>query len=49
VATEHWDWKRALDPKDRLSQISSFGEDHDGEMYILSLDGKIWKLAPAPQ
>jgi glucose/arabinose dehydrogenase len=39
-----WDWKSALDPDNRLSQISSFGEDVDGELYILSLDGPIYKL-----
>jgi len=44
AAKDHWDWKKALDPKERLSQISAFGEDHDGELYILSLGGTIWKL-----
>lgn len=43
-ATEHWDWKRALDPKERLSQISAFGEDEDGEVYVLSLGGTIWRF-----
>jgi len=45
-AVEHWDWKRALDPDNRLSQIASFGEDEDGEVYILSLAGTVWKLVP---
>jgi glucose/arabinose dehydrogenase len=49
AALDHWDWKAALDPKNRLSQISAFGEDHDGEVYILSLGGTIWKLAPAKE
>jgi glucose/arabinose dehydrogenase len=47
-AVEHWDWKRALDPNNRLAQIGSFGEDEAGEVYILSLSGTVWKLAPAP-
>jgi glucose/arabinose dehydrogenase len=42
--TDHWDWKNALDPENKLSQISSFGEDADGELYLLSLDGPIYKL-----
>jgi glucose/arabinose dehydrogenase len=43
---EHWDWKRALDKKGVLSQISSFGTDHDGELYIVTLTGGLYKLAP---
>jgi hypothetical protein len=39
-----WDYKGALDPDFRLSQISAFGEDHDGELYLLSLEGPIYKL-----
>ena len=31
----------------QILQISSVGVDHDGELYMVSLDGKIWKLAPA--
>ena len=46
-AVEHWDWKKALDPRNRLSQVSSFGEDEAGEVYILSLSGTVWKLVPA--
>ena len=45
--TDHWEWRKALDPKDRLSQIASFGEDEDGEVYVLSLMGAVWKLVPA--
>jgi hypothetical protein len=47
AAVEHWDWKKALDPRNRLSQVSSFGEDEAGEVYILSLAGTVWKLVPA--
>jgi hypothetical protein len=43
---EHWDWKKALDPNNRLSQIASFGEDEAGEIYVLSLSGTVWKLVP---
>ena len=44
---DHWDWKKALDAGNRLAQISSFGEDEAGEVYILSLSGTVWKLVPA--
>lgn len=47
AAIDHWDWKSALDPEERLGQISAFGEDHDGEVYIVSMRGTIWKLVPA--
>jgi len=43
---DHWEWRAALDPKNRLSQISSFGEDEDGELYILSLAGTVYMLRP---
>jgi glucose/arabinose dehydrogenase len=45
--SDHWDWKKALDPTGRLAQIASFGEDEDGEVYIIGLDGKVFKLVPA--
>ena len=44
---EHWDWKRAIDKRGVLTQISSFGVDHDGELYIVELTGSIYKLVPA--
>lgn len=43
---DHWDWKASLDPDGVLSQISSFGVDHDGELYLLSLTGDVLRLAP---
>jgi glucose/arabinose dehydrogenase len=46
-ARDHWEWNEALDPKGEITQISSFGTDHDGELFVISLDGKIWKLVPA--
>ncbi len=30
----------------RVPAISSFGEDRDGELYITSLDGQVYKLVP---
>jgi glucose/arabinose dehydrogenase len=30
----------------RLGGISSFGEDGNGELYAVTLDGRVWKLAP---
>jgi glucose/arabinose dehydrogenase len=39
-----WDWKRALDPDFKLATLSAFGEDQDGELYLLSLEGPIYKL-----
>jgi len=47
VVREHWDWKPAIDKQAVLSQISSFGVDHDGELYIVELTGSIYKLVPA--
>jgi glucose/arabinose dehydrogenase len=44
--TDHWDWTKALDPKQTLAQVASFGEDEDGEVYVIGLAGTIWKLAP---
>src|SRR5205823_890591 len=36
---------QALGP--RADLISSFGEDEQGELYVLSLDGPVYKLVPA--
>jgi len=44
AVSDHWDWRQALDPQKKVVSISSFAEDQDGEMYLISLDGKIWKL-----
>jgi glucose/arabinose dehydrogenase len=43
---EHWNWKPAIDREGVLTQISSFGLDHDGELYIVELTGSIYKLVP---
>ena len=45
-----WDWKPALDPESKLARIASFGEDQDGELFLVTHDGPIYKLvrqAPA--
>lgn len=47
VVREHWDWKAAIDKGGDISQISSFGVDHDGELYLVMLTGSIYRLAPA--
>lgn len=44
---EHWDWRAAIAPEGKLSQISSFGTDAEGELYIVSLTGVVWKLERA--
>lgn len=44
---EHWDWKPAIDKQGVLTQISSFGVDADGELYIVELTGSIYQLVPA--
>jgi glucose/arabinose dehydrogenase len=41
---DHWDWKPALDKQGLLQQISSFGTDKDGEVYLVELTGSIYKL-----
>ncbi len=45
---EHWDWKPAIDREGILAQVSSFGVDADGELYIVELTGSIYKLAARP-
>ncbi len=41
---DHWDWKAALDREGVLQQVSSFGTDADGELYIVELTGAIYEL-----
>ncbi|MGZ3428028.1 MAG: PQQ-dependent sugar dehydrogenase, partial [Polyangia bacterium] len=41
-----WDWRATLDPEMKLASLSTFGEDADGELYLVSLDGVIWALVP---
>jgi glucose/arabinose dehydrogenase len=41
-----WDWRGVLDPQSQLANIASFGEDADGELYLVLLDGSIYVLEP---
>jgi len=43
-ATEVWDWKPLLDPEFQLAKVTAFGEDQDGELYVVTADGPIFKL-----
>jgi glucose/arabinose dehydrogenase len=43
-ASDHWAWKDALDAAGALTNLSSFGVDADGELYLLSLDGNVFQL-----
>ena len=45
-AREHYNWKPAIDRQAVVTQVSSFGVDHDGELYIVELTGSIYKLVP---
>lgn len=42
--SEHFDWKKALDPEYRLANVAAFGVDREGEMYILANQSSIFKL-----
>jgi glucose/arabinose dehydrogenase len=44
---QHWNWRPVLDPDFKLSTIASFGHDADGELYLVTLDGVIYKLVRA--
>ena len=41
-----WEWRAALDPESRLARLSSFAEDADGELYLLSLSGDVYRFDP---
>jgi glucose/arabinose dehydrogenase len=45
TVTDHWDWKSF---GAKLASISSFGVDDAGELYVISLDGVIYKLVRKP-
>jgi glucose/arabinose dehydrogenase len=43
-AEDSWDWRPILDPSLKLAQLSTFGEDAAGELYLVSLEGTIYQL-----
>ncbi|HUH05380.1 MAG TPA: PQQ-dependent sugar dehydrogenase [Kofleriaceae bacterium] len=45
-ARDHWDWTKALNARATVTDISSFGVDAAGELYVISLAGDIFKLVP---
>ena len=44
-ATEPRDWTSSL--QGDIDQVSSFGQDGEGEVYILDHDGEVYKIVPA--
>ncbi len=46
--SDHWDWKKALDPRGKLATLAAFGEDAAGELYLISHDGVVYKLERKP-
>lgn len=42
---QHWRWRKALDPRKKVRDISSFGHDADGELYVVSLKGSVYRLS----
>jgi glucose/arabinose dehydrogenase len=45
---DSWDWKKALDPESQIAQVASFGEDQDGELYVVTHAKAIYKLVRRP-
>ncbi len=43
-AIEHYDWKAALDPESTLAKVTAFGQDQDGEIYVVTHEGPILKF-----
>jgi glucose/arabinose dehydrogenase len=43
-AVDQWDWKAALDPDSQLAKVASFGQDQDGELYLVTHEGPIYKF-----
>jgi glucose/arabinose dehydrogenase len=45
---ESWDWKPVVDEDNRLARVASFGEDQDGELYVVTHEGPVYKLIRKP-
>jgi glucose/arabinose dehydrogenase len=43
-AADSWDWKAALDPESQLARLAGFGQDQDGELYLVTHEGPIFKF-----
>ncbi len=48
AATNFQDLTPSIDPNSDVSGLTSFGEDGYGEIYVVSRDGKIFRIAIAP-
>ena len=46
---DSWDWKTALDPESQLAKVASFGEDQDGELYVVTHEGHLQARPPPPE
>jgi hypothetical protein len=48
-----WDGSRASDLREwnvgTMGSVTSFGQDGEGELYVVTHEGRIWNLAPARQ
>jgi glucose/arabinose dehydrogenase len=44
AVVEHYDWKTALDPDSTLAKVAAFGQDQEGELYVITHEGPILKL-----
>lgn len=44
----HTDRTAVIDPNSDIDGLTSFGEDAFGELYVISRDGKVFKLIPKP-
>jgi glucose/arabinose dehydrogenase len=48
-AVDSWDWKAALDPEFQLAQVAAFGQDQDGEIYVVTHAKTIFKFVRRPE
>ena len=44
AVSDHWDWREAIDPDQKVTSLAAFAEDAEGELWMVSHDGKLWKL-----